>query len=119
MDTNPANCDINTFADAKVLVVDDDPMNLKITDRLLKLSGITAVCVLSGSQAVDAMSRMKFAIVFLDHLMPEMDGIDTLNELKKRDLIGGAKMIMLTANVDAGAKVILARFHDSFSLVTP
>ncbi len=103
---------------AMVLVVDDYAMNLKVAENLLKLFGITPVCVQSGREAIKVMDNKSFHIVFLDHMMPGMDGIETLNEMKARGLIKrSTKMIALTANAVVGAKenYLAAGFDDYLS----
>ncbi len=110
--------DVPKIKDVSVLVVDDYAMNLKVADNLLKLFGITPVCVQSGRDAIKEMDRNCFNIVFLDHMMPGMDGIETLGELKARGLIGrSTKMIALTANAVVGAKetYLAAGFDDYLS----
>ncbi len=90
---------------AKVLVVDDFAMNLKVANNLLKLFGITPDLVSSGRAAIDAIGKKTYHIVFLDHMMPGMDGIETLAELHTKGLIGKfTKVIALTANAVVGAK---------------
>ena len=91
--------------DAKVLVVDDNNMNLKVAQSLLKLCDIKADLAVSGEEAIHKMEEETYDIVLLDHMMPKMDGIETLNELKKRSLIPiKTTMIVLTANAIVGAR---------------
>ncbi len=90
---------------AKVLVVDDNNMNLKVARNLLKLCNIKPDMASSGFEAIDMMDKNTYDIVFLDHMMPKMDGIETLEELKKRSLIPlKTTMIVLTANAVVGAR---------------
>ena len=90
---------------AKILVVDDNDMNLKVAKSLFRLCGITPVTASSGFEAIDIMAENSFDIVFLDHMMPKMDGIETLDELKRRSLIPvKTTMIVLTANAVVGAR---------------
>ena len=103
---------------AKVLVVDDFAMNLKVSNNLLKLFGITPDLVLSGKDAIKAIGKKTYHIVFLDHMMPGMDGIETLAELRSRNLIGSfTKVIALTANAVVGARetYLAAGFDDYIS----
>lgn len=96
--------DIYLYApDARVLIVDDNEMNLKVADSLLKIFRIIPELANSGKSAIEMITRKDYDIVFLDHMMPVMDGIETLEELKKT----GTKlpvMIVLTANAVVGAR---------------
>ena len=89
---------------ARVLVTDDNDMNLKVATNFLKIFGITPVTCSSGSATIELMRKEKFDIVFLDHMMPEMDGIETLRKLKDEGLTEGTVMIALTANAVVGAE---------------
>ncbi|MCR4841203.1 MAG: response regulator [Lachnospiraceae bacterium] len=90
--------------DAKVLLTDDNDMNRKVAANLLKLFGITPVICSSGGETIDKMWTEEFDIVFLDHMMPELDGIETLKVLRSKQLMGSAKIIALTANAVVGAR---------------
>ena len=106
------------FFGAKVLVTDDNDMNLKVAQNLLKLFGIKADLASSGEETIDKMQEKRYDIVFLDHMMPQMDGIETLARLKELELIpDGTVMIALTANAIMGAKeqYIDAGFTDYLS----
>ena len=89
---------------AKVLVTDDNGMNLKVAVNFMKIFGITPVICSSGSETIELMRKDKFDIVFLDHMMPVMDGMETLNILKDENLLNGAVVIALTANAVVGAE---------------
>lgn len=89
---------------ARVLVTDDNDMNLKVATNFLKIFGITPVTCSSGSATIELMRKEKFDIVFLDHMMPEMDGIETLRKIKDEGLTEGTVMIALTANAVVGAE---------------
>jgi CheY-like chemotaxis protein len=90
---------------ARVLVVDDNEMNLKVAKNLLKLFGIVPDLADSGFEAIELMRKERYNIVFLDHMMPKMDGVETLRLLKKEQLVpDDTKVIVLTANAVLGAK---------------
>ena len=90
---------------AKVLVVDDNDMNLKVMKGLLKRNGIVPELASSGADAVEMMRRKQYDLVFLDHMMPGMDGIETLKKLRKEHLVSmGSSVVALTANAVSGAK---------------
>ncbi|MCR5432620.1 MAG: response regulator [Lachnospiraceae bacterium] len=90
---------------ARILVVDDNDMNLKVARNLLKLSGIKPDLASSGNECIELMRKNTYDIVFMDHMMPGMDGIVTLHKLKEENLIPEeTRMIVLTANAVVGAK---------------
>jgi signal transduction histidine kinase/HPt (histidine-containing phosphotransfer) domain-containing protein len=67
---------------AKVLVVDDNEFNLKVAVGLLNLSGISAKTASSGLIALEMVQQADFDIVFMDHMMPEMDGVETTTAIR-------------------------------------
>ena len=91
--------------EAKVLVVDDNPMNLKVAENLLSLYGISADTADSGAQTLEVIREKQYDVIFLDHMMPKMDGIEVLRAMKKDKLLPeGTAVIALTANAIMGAK---------------
>ncbi|MCR5202047.1 MAG: response regulator [Lachnospiraceae bacterium] len=91
--------------DANVLLVDDNELNLKVARNLMKRNGIVPDEAMSGVETIEKMRYKKYDIVFLDHMMPKMDGIETLDQLKKEKLIPkGCTVIALTANAISGSK---------------
>ncbi len=88
---------------ARVLVVDDNDMNLDVAKGLLSPYGVEVVTAASGAEALVSFSQQKYDIVFIDHMMPVMDGVETM--LKLRRMPGGDStvMIALTANALNGA----------------
>lgn len=91
---------------AHLLFVDDTAMNLDVIKGLLKNTGIKIDTVLSGKQALEAVKNNVYDIVFIDHRMPEMDGIETLHAMKKMsdNKSTGKPCIALTANAISGVK---------------
>ena len=91
--------------DAKILVVDDNDMNRSVVRNLLKRNGIVPDKADSGAAAIEKISSNRYDIVLLDHMMPKMDGIETLQHLKKNGLIPeDCVVIALTANAISGAR---------------
>lgn len=84
---------------AKVLVVDDVEMNRKVFKMLLKRTQMQVYEAVSGEECLKLLQEQAFDIIFMDHMMPEMDGIETKHEISKRGLAIGVPIIMLTANV--------------------
>lgn len=91
---------------AHLLFVDDTAMNLDVIKGLLKNTGIKIDTVLSGKQALEAVKNNVYDIIFIDHRMPEMDGIETLHAMKKMsdNKSTGKPCIALTANAISGVK---------------
>ncbi|MCR5283258.1 MAG: response regulator [Lachnospiraceae bacterium] len=103
---------------AKLLVVDDNDLNLKVIKNLLKLNGIVPDLASSGKQALEMMGQKAYDVVLLDHMMPQMDGIETLKRAKEDGLIApGETVIALTANAVVGAResYLKAGFDDYLS----
>lgn len=92
--------------DAKILVVDDYKLNLQVLQGLLKKTGIQLTLVESGKECLQRVRQQKYDMIFLDHMMPEMDGIETLRRMRelKGNLNKETPVIALTANALAGAK---------------
>ena len=104
--------------EARVLVVDDNSMNLTVARGLLKRSGITVDTAISGAEGIKLASLNYYDIIFLDHMMPELDGMETLKQMKERELIPDKTvLVMLTANAIVGAReeYISAGFADYLS----
>lgn len=91
--------------DARVLIVDDNKMNLKVASGLLKRNGVVPDTALSGKECIELVKNNKYHIIFMDHMMPDMDGIETLQQLRSSGLIGeDIAVIAMTANAVSGAK---------------
>lgn len=91
--------------DASVLAVDDTKTNLLVIKGLLKPYEMKVETASSGEECVAKCKENHYDIILMDHMMPEMDGIDTLNVLKNEKLItGSTKVIALTANAITGAQ---------------
>ena len=92
--------------DAKVLVVDDNAMNLKVMARLLLPYQIKVVTALGGQESLDKLNTMDYDCVFLDHMMPEMDGVETLHRMRQKPgaYFQSLPIIAFTANAIGGAR---------------
>ena len=91
---------------ARVLVVDDNDVNLRVAEGVLKLYGITCVLARSGKEAIELLKDQDIDVVFMDHMMPEMDGIEAAKIIRR---IGGEygknlPIVALTANAVNDAK---------------
>lgn len=105
-----------TAPDARILVVDDTAINLTVVRGLLKPTQITVDTALSGHEALKLVTQKHYDLIFLDHRMPVMDGIETLRFMQTLDanLNKEVPIIVLTANVVSGAreKYIAEGFSD-------
>ena len=92
--------------EATLLVVDDNQMNLMVVKNLLKATELKITTCMSGPEALRLMKDNCFDVILLDHMMPGMDGIETLK--KARQMQGNkskdAPIIALTANAIAGVR---------------
>lgn len=90
----------------KVLVVDDVKMNILVFKGLLKGTEIEIDTATSGKECLDKVTVKKYDIIFMDHLMPEMDGIETYHKMLEMDECVNKKtpVVVLTANAIVGAK---------------
>jgi len=92
---------------ARVLVVDDNATNLDVARGMLKLYGMTVDCVNSGPLAIEAIreQNVKYDAVFMDHMMPGMDGIEAVRIIREEigtDYAKTIPVIALTANAITG-----------------
>ncbi len=108
-----------TAPDAKLLIVDDTPMNLQVIAGLLKHTGMHIDTASSGSDCVELFDESDYDIVFLDYRMPGLDGIETLRELHRRypKKCEKTPIICLTASAVSGdrERMLEAGFTDYLS----
>ena len=102
--------------DAKILVTDDNEFNLKVACGLLNLMEVKAETADSGYKAIEMVQQKDYDIVFMDHMMPEMDGIETLHKIRALDVkYGNMIIIALTANAANNARdMFLEQGFDDF-----
>ena len=90
-------------------------MNLKVINGLLKRNLIVPDLADSGEKCLEFARENFYHIIFLDHMMPELDGVETLKRLKKMNLPAATKIIVLTANAISGAREkYLAKGFDDY-----
>lgn len=91
--------------EAKILVVDDNEMNLMVVKKLLRDTKVQVDTATSGKECLELTKLKYYNLILMDHLMPEMDGVMTLKEIRKQEnsLCKDIPAIVLTANVDMGA----------------
>lgn len=91
---------------AKVLIVDDDEMNRLVACKMLRATKVQVDTAVSGKECLEKTKNKIYNVIFIDHMMPEMDGIETLQKLRHQEngLCQKAPVIVLTANVIDGAE---------------
>jgi len=94
-----------TAPEANVLVVDDTEMNLVVFTNLLKKTKVNIDTAISGDDALARTKNKKYDLIFLDHMMPHKNGIETLHELReqKNAVNKDTPVVCLTANAVSGA----------------
>ena len=90
--------------DARILVVDDVPLNLKLVCALLKNTQIQIDTAGSGTQAIDLCKQNKYDTILLDHRMPDPDGVAVFRSIRKDSKNKETPVIMLTANALSGSE---------------
>ncbi len=90
----------------RVLIVDDNAMNLAVAQGLLKETRLQVDVANSGEKCLELLRRKTYHVICLDHMMPVMDGVETLHAIRKLEGNPSANtpVIALTANAVAGAR---------------
>lgn len=98
--------EVVTCPGVRALVVDDEPMNLTVAKGIFKRYGMEIVTASSGLEAIDICKKQRFDIVFMDHMMPGMDGIEAMKRIRAdRKTVGeDVPIVALTANAVSTAK---------------
>ena len=95
--------DLMVYApNARVLLVDDNIINLNVALGLLQLFGIASETAISGKHAIELIQKNQFDVVFMDHMMPEMDGLEATKIIRKMGIT--TPIVALTANAVSGVK---------------
>ena len=92
--------------DTKVLVVDDVRVNLRVFANLLKKTEIQVEAAISGAECLEMIQKSKYDIIFMDHMMPEMDGLETFEKIRQQEtgINRDTPVVMLTANAISGMR---------------
>ncbi len=100
--------------EAKVLIVDDNEVNLLVAEKLLRETKVRTETVMSGAEALARTQEQRYDLIFMDHLMPRMDGIEGLHMIRAQ--LGGMNVdtpvIVLTAN--AGSDLLAMYQREGF-----
>ena len=89
-------------SEVRILVVDDAELNIDLMVRMLRPIGFTVDTASNGKQAILQVRKFHYDLIFMDHLMPIMDGTTALKQLREEKLCEDTPVIMLTANAIAG-----------------
>ena len=107
--------------EARILVVDDNEANLMVVSKLLRDTKVRIDTATSGADALRKTLNIKYNVIFMDHLMPEMDGVECRRRIK--DQTGGrcreTPIIILTANADEENRALYARENFDGYLAKP
>lgn len=99
-----------TAPEAEILIVDDNTINLKVAEGLLKPLQMKIDTAASGKEAIDKISEKKYDIVFMDHMMPEIDGVETTHIIRRfYENYNDVPIIALTANAVSGTREMFLR----------
>lgn len=93
-------------SEAKILVVDDNKMNLKVAKALLKETLVQVTLCESGQECLNLLKEQTFDVILLDHMMPVMDGMETLKHIREMENPDCSRIpvIALTANAISGVR---------------
>ena len=107
--------------DAKILIVDDNEMNLEVERKLLIDTKIDIDTALSGREALDKTLKKHYDVILMDHLMPEIDGIECLSRLRNQTggLNRNTPVVVLTANAGSDNRELYSRSGFDGYLVKP
>jgi CheY-like chemotaxis protein len=115
-----AGDEIISLPNLRVLVVDDIEINVQIAAEMMEAFDIHADTALSGAEAIKMATKTDYDLIFMDHMMPEMDGIETTAHLRA---LGGKfetlPIIALTANAANNAEQLFLRSGFSGFLSKP
>ena len=92
--------------EATVLVVDDNLMNLRVVEGLLRPYKIKVFVASSGKECLEKLDSSRYDIIFMDHMMPEMDGVETAHKIRAKagSYFQNVPIVALTANAIGGAR---------------
>lgn len=106
LETTETKGEVFIAPDVQILVVDDVEINLKVMKGLLKKTQMQIDTAESGEKCLQYVQKKQYDLIFLDYMMPEMDGIETLQKMKTLETQFNKQtpVIMLTANATRGAR---------------
>ncbi len=105
------------FTDVRALIVDDEMMNLVVASGLFKDYGMITDVAGSGKEAIRKYRENEYDVIFMDHMMPEMDGVEAMKQLRAvgKETNRECAIVALTANAVSGAReMFLTEGFDGF-----
>ena len=95
----------------RTLIVDDEPMNLVVATGIFRQYNMVTDTASSGKESIEKFAAQDYDVIFMDHMMPEMDGVEAMKRLKNYAHENGkkVKIIALTANAVSGARQMFMR----------
>lgn len=98
--------DLKDYSKYSILVVDDNMVNLKVLSAFLKHFSIIADTATSGKEAIGMVKNKEYDLIFMDHMMPDMDGVETTGHIRELDIeyCQTVPIIACTANVVKGVE---------------
>lgn len=89
------------YSDKKILVVDDNRVNVKVLSSFLKRLNVTADMAYSGDEAIEMVKNKEYDLIFLDHMMPDKDGVETAKEIRALDGDYYKKVLLIACTANA------------------
>lgn len=94
-----------TAPDARILIVDDNAINLTVAKGVIEPLGMQIDLASSGEQCIEMVRECRYDLIFMDHMMPEMDGIEATHIIREKfPSYANVPIIALTANAAGGAR---------------
>ncbi len=112
-DADRKNLPIFFKPETRVVIVDDNKVNLKVTSAILKKFGINSEMMLSGFDILEALDKgNEYDLIFMDHMMPDLDGVETVKRIRalKKGNCNKVPIVALTANAIKGVE---KEFYDA------
>ena len=107
--------------DAKILIVDDNKANLMVASKLLRDTKVQIDTAESGEQCLKLTAQKHYDAIFMDHMMPEMDGVECFRKIREQTggMCGNTPVIILTANADSENKALYKKAGFDAYLLKP
>ncbi len=88
----------------RILIVEDNPMNMELTLDLLEFHGYDVIQAEDGIKALERLAESKFDLILLDMQLPKMDGLEVLERIKKNPATAAIPVIAVTAHAMKGSE---------------
>lgn len=103
VEETPGDIEINS---GRILIVDDNELNCDVASGIMELLGMSTKTVMSGFECLQLLKEgEQFDLIFMDHMMPEMDGVETMKKIRELgESMNNIPIILLTANAVTGVR---------------